>query len=230
MAIRSGQNLDVVAGVPIRPQTVHTSDAYAAAEAELTAELGQVIEKADLGMQVNLRVNTSALNPFGAKKHYLLGAGTCLECGEEGFVGRGNTASGLIPIHRPKSVEAPYGKNPTYHAGKVYSIYADQIAQKVNEQLDVAATVSIVASHSDQLREPGQVVVDTDQPTDRRIIDQIVAETLTQTDHLAMAVDHEAIVPDDDSHHWQFWKHRPPSGYGVRLGPDAARSLRPRSA
>ena len=52
---------------------------------------------------------------------YMLGIGTSAECGEEGLVGRGNSSLGIISTFRPNSMEAPSGKNPRYHTGRVLS-------------------------------------------------------------------------------------------------------------
>ena len=105
-------------------------------------------------MDHRLSLNTGDSNPYRGKRCYLLGTGSCLEFGEEGFVGRGNTPAGYIPLHRPKSAEAAFGKNPVYHAGKVYAIHAAQIARRIFEATGAPATVTIASRHSDPLRQP----------------------------------------------------------------------------
>ncbi|MCS7224019.1 MAG: methionine adenosyltransferase [Armatimonadetes bacterium] len=62
---------------------------------------------------------------------YLTLTGTSAEHGDDGQVGRGNRASGLITPYRPMSLEAIAGKNPVNHVGKVYSIMARLIAEEI---------------------------------------------------------------------------------------------------
>ena len=62
---------------------------------------------------------------------YLTLSGTSAEMGDDGSVGRGNRANGLITPCRPMTLEAIAGKNPVSHTGKIYSILAFDIAERV---------------------------------------------------------------------------------------------------
>src|SRR5260370_1417264 len=108
-AVRRGRHLDVTVNVAVHPLAAPSPDTYDAALSRLHAELDDVASRA-LGSRLDHRLllNCGDANPYQGKRHYLLGSGSCLEFGEEGFVCRGNTASGLIPIHRPKSAEAAF--------------------------------------------------------------------------------------------------------------------------
>ncbi|MDI6826288.1 MAG: methionine adenosyltransferase [Candidatus Aenigmarchaeota archaeon] len=64
---------------------------------------------------------------------YLTVTGTSCECGDNGQVGRGNRANGLITPCRSMSLEAVAGKNPISHVGKIYNLKAQEIANKINE-------------------------------------------------------------------------------------------------
>jgi len=59
---------------------------------------------------------------------YLTVTGTSAEAGDDGEVGRGNRANGLITPYRPMSLEATAGKNPVTHVGKIYNVLAQRIA------------------------------------------------------------------------------------------------------
>ena len=48
--------------------------------------------------------------------------------GDDGSVGRGNRANGLITPNRPMSMEATSGKNPINHIGKIYNILSTRLA------------------------------------------------------------------------------------------------------
>lgn len=191
MAVRRRGHIDITANVAVHPHAATDTDAYDAVVADLYNELDDVASQAVGGaLSHRLIINSGDANPYRGKRHYLLGTGSCLELGEEGFVGRGNTPAGVIPLHRPKSVEAAYGKNPTYHAGKVYTIYAQQIARAVHDATGSAATVTVLARHSDPLREPALVDVALHAaPTDDRAVAAIASDVLATTDHVSLALD-----------------------------------------
>ncbi len=64
---------------------------------------------------------------------YLTVTGTSSEMGDDGSVGRGNRANGIITPYRPMSMEATAGKNPVSHVGKVYNLLARKIAGEISE-------------------------------------------------------------------------------------------------
>ncbi|MDD4568224.1 MAG: methionine adenosyltransferase, partial [Methanoculleus chikugoensis] len=63
-------------------------------------------------------------------------SGTSAEMGDDGSVGRGNRANGLITPNRPMSMEATSGKNPINHIGKIYNLLATQVAQDCVAKVD----------------------------------------------------------------------------------------------
>ncbi len=62
--------------------------------------------------------------------------GTSAEMGDDGSVGRGNRANGLITPNRPMSMEATSGKNPINHIGKIYNLLSTELAQQCAQELD----------------------------------------------------------------------------------------------
>ena len=62
---------------------------------------------------------------------YLTVTGTSAEAGDDGQVGRGNRANGLITPYRPMSLEAMAGKNPVSHVGKIYNVLARHVAEAI---------------------------------------------------------------------------------------------------
>jgi len=66
---------------------------------------------------------------------YLTVTGTSAEAGDDGQVGRGNRANGLITPFRPMSLEAIAGKNPVTHVGKLYNVVAGRIARALVHEL-----------------------------------------------------------------------------------------------
>jgi S-adenosylmethionine synthetase len=66
---------------------------------------------------------------------FLTITGTSAEAGDDGQVGRGNRANGLITPGRVQTLEAAAGKNPVNHVGKLYSLTANRAARRIVEEL-----------------------------------------------------------------------------------------------
>lgn len=65
------------------------------------------------------------------KEIYLTKSGLSCESGDDGSVGRGNRVNGLITPFRYMSLEAAAGKNPINHVGKIYNIFANELAKDI---------------------------------------------------------------------------------------------------
>ena len=87
---------------------------------------------------------------------YLTVTGTSAEAGDDGQVGRGNRANGLITPYRPMSLEAVAGKNPVSHVGKIYSIMSQLIADRIIEELPETRQVYVymVSQINEPITEP----------------------------------------------------------------------------
>jgi S-adenosylmethionine synthetase len=83
---------------------------------------------------VNVAINTA--DDLEGASVFLTVSGTSAEMGDDGSVGRGNRANGLITPNRPMSMEATSGKNPINHIGKIYNLLATQIAQDCVARVD----------------------------------------------------------------------------------------------
>ncbi|HOL42303.1 MAG TPA: methionine adenosyltransferase, partial [Methanospirillum sp.] len=87
---------------------------------------------------------------------FLTVTGTSAEMGDDGSVGRGNRANGLITPHRPMSMEATSGKNPINHIGKIYNLLSNELAHTCVKQVDGIAEI--------QIRLLSQIGAPIDQP------------------------------------------------------------------
>lgn len=95
-------------------------------------ELKERLLKNALGQtkrNVNVDINTGDNYDDGI--FYLTVTGLSFENGDDGSVGRGNRANGLITPFRPMSMEATAGKNPVTHVGKLYNILTLKIASDI---------------------------------------------------------------------------------------------------
>jgi S-adenosylmethionine synthetase len=101
-------------------------DDYLEQKAQLAAWVREIAGKhgfSDCEVTVN-----AADDPLSGSV-YLTVTGTSAESGDDGQVGRGNRVNGLITPCRPMSLEAAAGKNPVSHVGKIYNVFATQLAE-----------------------------------------------------------------------------------------------------
>ena len=78
---------------------------------------------------VKVEINTG--DDYKNESVFLTVTGTSAEQGDDGSVGRGNRANGLITPYRPMSMEATAGKNPVNHVGKLYNLLSNVIANDI---------------------------------------------------------------------------------------------------
>jgi S-adenosylmethionine synthetase len=108
-------------------------DAYINARELVKSTVEDLAAKIIPNKKVTVFVNTGDIDDKDI--FFLTITGTSAENGDDGVVGRGNRASGLItPTNgRPQTLEAAAGKNPINHVGKIYSIMSNEIAKNIVE-------------------------------------------------------------------------------------------------
>ncbi|MFV2022277.1 methionine adenosyltransferase [Micromonospora sp. LOL_023] len=176
MVVRIGSALEVTAAVPFHPELVGSWTTYRTALAEaqstVSAELKSLLDQDPRSRTVtglSLHLNTKDVPGRG----YLAPFGTSLGKGDCGAVGRGNRYSGAIEPLRPASGEAPAGKNPVHHAGKIYTALAAEAAERVLAETSVYAEVTIAARNGGQLDDPAHVLVSVDREVDAATVAEI---------------------------------------------------------
>jgi S-adenosylmethionine synthetase len=109
---------------------------------------------------VDVAVAVNAADDPAAGRLYLTVTGTSAEAGDDGEVGRGNRANGLITPFRPMTMEAAAGKNPRSHVGKLYNLAAGRIAETVAGRLgDAEVACWLVSRIGSPIDEPATVHV-----------------------------------------------------------------------
>jgi S-adenosylmethionine synthetase len=107
---------------------------------------------------------------------FLTVTGTSSEMGDDGSVGRGNRANGLITPYRPMSMEATAGKNPVSHVGKLYNLLSYRIAKEVAKLEGVQEVqiylLSQIGHHIDDPAEACARVI----PDENNSIDELKSE------------------------------------------------------
>ncbi|MCX6729201.1 MAG: S-adenosylmethionine synthetase [Candidatus Saccharibacteria bacterium] len=178
MCVRNGDQLSATVCVP--QITTHTSSesAYYEREDDITRELEGYVASlsANESLEINLTVNSQTKGP---NPHpYLVTGGSCTDFGEEGAVGRGNKTHGIISSFRPNTMEAPHGKNPTYFVGKVLGYQADIISKAIYESTGSRCQIVLQANMGDDLFDPSNIIVSTEDDVPSKDVDSIVAKCL----------------------------------------------------
>jgi len=197
MAYRDHTDVRLTMCVPFLSGSTPSADFYYEHKKMLFDDLVEVVnDVVGTQLKVHIDINTQENSPFSRKKFYMLSIGSCIECGEEGVVGRGNSPMGLISVNRPYSMEAPYGKNPVYHSGKVYSYFVKSLAAAVAQKFDCSCTVYAINRNGECLLPPSNLIVETDIGTITKAdLRDILEEHLFGVDYLKALVYEQALLP-----------------------------------
>ena len=133
MGKREGNRIDITVAAAMVDAYIDDLDDYDDAVANVE-EFVTALAEEHTDRAVNVEVNTA--DDYDAGSIYLTVTGTSAEQGDDGSVGRGNRANGLITPNRPMSMEATSGKNPVNHIGKIYNLLSTRIAESVTDEVD----------------------------------------------------------------------------------------------
>ncbi len=132
MGLRQDKHIDLTISAPQISSLTPDLEHYLSIKEEIKDRV------ADFGVEIttypiDVFVNTADVPERNVV--YLTVTGTSAEQGDDGNTGRGNRVNGLITPGRPMSLEATAGKNPVNHVGKIYNVLANQIANKIYEEV-----------------------------------------------------------------------------------------------
>ncbi|ELZ77699.1 methionine adenosyltransferase [Haloferax sp. Atlit-6N] len=133
MGKREGDVIDVTVAAAMVDKHIEDIDDYVAAVDDVREFVSELATDYT-DREVNVEVNTA--DDYEEGSIYLTTTGTSAEQGDDGSVGRGNRANGLITPNRPMSMEATSGKNPVNHIGKIYNLLSTHIAETVVAEVD----------------------------------------------------------------------------------------------
>ena len=122
MGCRVDNNITLTVAMPFIDARINDVDEYEEVKQAAQEAIQVFAEQFTPTRKVRVMVNTADRAKRG--DYYITVTGTSAEMGDDGEVGRGNRASGLITPMRSASLEAPCGKNPISHVGKVYNALA----------------------------------------------------------------------------------------------------------
>ncbi|MCX7974354.1 MAG: methionine adenosyltransferase [Candidatus Aminicenantes bacterium] len=158
MGVRKDKTINLTIAAAFVASEVLSREHYEEIKREVTRYLLQDFVPNYTSRQVVINLN----NADTENSAYLTVTGTSAEAGDDGQVGRGNRACGLITPYRPMSLEAIAGKNPVSHVGKIYSIMSQLVAnQIVNRMPEVKQVyVYMVSRINEPITEPQAVNVE----------------------------------------------------------------------
>lgn len=153
MGMRRGDEITLTIAMPLI--ATHVGDATEYEEIKQAAE--EAIQQHAAGLDdrsVKVMLNTA--DDVANDAVYLTLTGTSAEMGDDGAVGRGNRINGVIAPFRSTSLEAPCGKNPISHVGKVYNVLALLAAQDIVARVPTVqeATVYLLSQIGAPLDQP----------------------------------------------------------------------------
>lgn len=128
MATRVDDDIDLTVAAAMVDRLVPDKSHYISVVEELKERL---LEDALKQTERNVNVDINTGDNYDDGIFYLTVTGLSFENGDDGSVGRGNRANGLITPFRPMSMEATAGKNPVTHVGKLYNILTLKIANDI---------------------------------------------------------------------------------------------------
>lgn len=178
MVLRNRDRIDVTMCVPFISSFVESYDYYLQRALEIEALLQDQAENiVGRDYRITVKVNTTG--------RYMLGVGSCIECGEEGIVGRGNSSGGFIAAGRPHSMEASFGKNPVYHTGRVLGYLTQKLAWAIYQETGSPNVIHALTVNGGSLIPPDRLIVGTAEDVSRSRIVEIIERELLCADYLS---------------------------------------------
>jgi S-adenosylmethionine synthetase len=190
---RTGESFSFVVNMPFLAGQItsfaHYAERKKVCQQEILARLTE-----SLGHTPALMVNPTDRNGLP----YLTALGSVADTGDVGAVGRGNRVTGLITPMRSMSIEAPAGKNPLDHTGKLYGVMARRLALKLHELLGKPVETHIFTSKEAPLDRPDEVVVRvhglSPDSAEEELIRKVVDEALGNTEELTREIIVEGVT------------------------------------
>ena len=154
MTVRMGNKVGITVAAAMVSKYINDSSEYISYTNQIKDTVldlaAKIIPEREVTCQVNVGDNIEK------KILYLTITGTSAEAGDDGEVGRGNRANGLITPCRTMSLEAVCGKNPINHVGKIYNILSTNIAREIIQK----GQGDIVEAHVKLLSQIGRPITD----------------------------------------------------------------------
>lgn len=158
MGVRKLNVVEITSCVPLISRYVKNLDDYILKLKNIEADISTISKKFFKNNEIKIYLNTR--DNFDNNDLYLTVIGSAVESGDEGAVGRGNRSRGVIPFSRNFSMEAPCGKNPVYHTGKLFTAIGDVISERIYKELNIENVVFCTSKMGDLIENPWNISVE----------------------------------------------------------------------
>ncbi len=191
MGVRRGASLDLTVAFPLMARMIKNEREYFERKEAVQSALRDFLSSMPFST-VTLGINSLDRPGLKEKGVYISLLGTSAEDGDSGEVGRGNTMRGVIAPCRASSTEAAAGKNPVSHVGKIYSVLAQELAEKTMQHVPgvLETTVFLVSRIGRPVDKPAHAYVQVipksgyDEKRAESLIRDVVKEGLLSMDDL----------------------------------------------
>ncbi len=153
MASRIENDIIVTICMPVYKDAYSTVEEYNDIIKFHENRLDKIAYSMNFSKKYNINIEINRL-PDNTYRNYSLVIGSCIECGEEGIVGRGNNSQGLISSSREHTVEAPCGKNPRYHTGRIVNFLANNAMTRISNELGIKCTLYSLTRNRGSITRP----------------------------------------------------------------------------
>lgn len=175
MVSRINNDVTATLCMPVYKDVYETKEEYDMIVKKYEDILYEVASHIENPKGYNLKIEINRM-PDGSYRNYSLVKGSCVECGEEGLVGRGNNGQGLISSLREHTVEAPCGKNERYHTGRVVNFMGKNAVNRINDELGIKTTLYCLTRNRGSIYEPYLFYLSVDKERDIEKINEIIKE------------------------------------------------------
>ena len=163
MGCRTNLDVRLTVAIPQISTSVNSESQYKDNIKTISSIIKNITDKYPFN-DVDINLNTG--DHTDNEMLYLSYTGSCIESGDEGQVSRGNRLGGVISSRRPFSIEGLSGKNPSYHAGKLYSVAAWDIAQEIWKEQKIPCEIYIASQIDRPLDDPWVVIINSTKEID----------------------------------------------------------------
>jgi len=208
LAIRNFREINLTLCVPFISQNTPSKDFYLERLNFFQNELEKVAyQTVGNKFKVNILLNAQDFELLTKTRkrsgYYFSYSGSALDYGEEGVVGRGNRARGVRSCLRPNSTDAIHGKNPSFHVGKVYTYFADQISKAIAEEINCECTVILGTQNKRPINSPQRIIIYTTRKENQKKIAEIVERELSKKDWIKRIVEDKYFLPSPGRYYGQ---------------------------
>lgn len=179
MGVRKGQQVAFTLAIAMVDRFIHDLEEYKSLVVEIRNYISVHLDIPSSSIFIN------TADDYEKESIYLTVTGCSAENGDDGQVGRGNRANGLITPYRPMSLEATAGKNPISHVGKIYNLWAHSLSREICKRKYAASAEVFIVS---QIGQP----INRPQLLDIRLAESQVADALIQE----LAEEHLRTMPE----------------------------------